>query len=170
MAFVGLLLLYSLTHTSALSLSISLERERCIKAEGGGDRLNKLAYTMRILYGFGARSDRSVADTGDDRPDVPPSHTPSRSRPVQNRTAYQRRRRSPAASRQENATTIVTADADMARASVLITADEAGSAVSRSCLKDALRAAWRRRRSAQRRRVCGTRHGGGARVRGEDVV
>ena len=51
----------------------------------------------------------------------------------------------------------------MARASVPITADEAGSAVSRSCLKDALRAAWRRR-------VCGTRHGGGARVRGEDVV
>ena len=100
MAFVGLLLLYSLTHTSALSLSISLERERCIKAEGGGDRLNKLAYTMRILYGFGARSDRSVADTGDDRPDVPPSHTPSRSRPVQNRAAYQRRLL-PIASRQE---------------------------------------------------------------------
>ena len=46
----------------------------------------------------------------------------------------------------------------MARASVPITADEAGSAVSRSCLKDALRAAWRRTRSVQRRRVCGTRH------------
>ncbi len=52
--------------------------------------------------------------------------------------------------------TIVTADADTARASVPITADEAGSAISMSCLKDALRAAWRRAQRARRRRGCGT--------------